>query len=100
MGASASAAATTAALLCGLALLALTTDGFLLPQPVAPTRLSASSAASATSSNGAPTQATLDSRTPWQLSLTLTREGFDPVRGELRLRFVENKGYEPPQVGV
>jgi len=32
--------------------------------------------------------------------LTLTREGFDPVRGELRLRFVENKGYEPPQVGV
>ncbi len=100
MGTSASAAVTTAALLCGLALLALTTDGFLLPQPVAaPTRLSASSAASATS-NGAPTQATLDSRTPWQLSLTLTREGFDPVRGELRLRFVENKGYEPPQVGV
>lgn len=59
-------------------------------------RLAAASASSSTSD--APKQATLDSRTPWLLSLTLTRDGFDPVRGDMRIRFVETKGYEPPQV--
>lgn len=61
-------------------------------------RLAAASSSSSSASTDAPKQATLDSRTPWQLSLTLTREGFDPVRGELLLRFVQTPNYEPPQV--
>lgn len=61
-------------------------------------RLAAASSSSSSASTDAPKQATLDSRTPWQLSLTLTRDGFDPVRGELLLRFVQTPNYEPPQV--
>jgi hypothetical protein len=94
-----------------LCLLLALVDGFVLPsqqqqfpqrqcprhQTQSRGRLAASASAAASGSD-APKQATLDSRTPWLLSLVLTRDGFDPVRGELRLRFVETKGYEPPQV--
>lgn len=80
-------------------------EGFFQPTaPIAQPRHSrtvasaaSSSASSSSSASGAPKQATLDSRTPWQLSLTLTRQGFDPVRGHLQLRFVQTPNYEPPQ---
>jgi hypothetical protein len=41
--------------------------------------------------------ATLDQRTPWQLSISLRRPGQSKLDVAVRVRFVEKGGYEPPQ---
>lgn len=40
--------------------------------------------------------ASLDERTLWRLSLKLQKQGFKDVEAVVRLRFIEDRGYEPP----
>ncbi|KAM3573276.1 hypothetical protein VYU27_004747 [Nannochloropsis oceanica] len=40
---------------------------------------------------------TLDSSMPWDLSVVIKKEGYADIQADLRLRFVAEPGYEPPQ---
>eukprot|EP00607_Mallomonas_marina_P000714 CAMPEP_0182429944 /NCGR_PEP_ID=MMETSP1167-20130531/35326_1 /TAXON_ID=2988 /ORGANISM="Mallomonas Sp, Strain CCMP3275" /LENGTH=189 /DNA_ID=CAMNT_0024614373 /DNA_START=103 /DNA_END=672 /DNA_ORIENTATION=+ len=42
-------------------------------------------------------KATLDEFTLWRISLRLQKEGFKDSSASIRVRFVEARGYEPPQ---
>eukprot|EP01041_Mallomonas_annulata_P009833 gene9833-20451_t len=42
-------------------------------------------------------KSTLDEFTLWRLSIRLEKEGFKDSNAIIRIRFVESRGYEPPQ---
>jgi hypothetical protein len=42
-------------------------------------------------------RALLDSSTLWRISLTLTKNGFKSIEAIARVRFIEDRNYEPPQ---
>jgi hypothetical protein len=47
--------------------------------------------------NKRPEQATLDGNTLWRLSLKLEKPGFKSIEAVARVRFIEDRNYEPPQ---
>ena len=83
------------ALLCVLAC----SHAFVVPLSAKSRSVSSSSLAAASSSSTSTStkKATLDSSMPWDLSVVIKKEGFADIQTDLRLRFVAEPGYEPPQ---
>jgi hypothetical protein len=45
-------------------------------------------------------KALLDSSTLWRISLTLSKPGCASIDAIARLRFIEDRNFEPPQVDI
>ena len=42
-------------------------------------------------------KSTLDESTLWRLNIKLEKDGFKNAAAAIRIRFIEDRGYEPPQ---
>ncbi len=85
-------------------LVACTSQAFLLPVGVSQSSRASRSgtvawASASTSTSSSSNKAVLNQRMPWELSVVVKSpvEGLPDVTTDLKLRFVEEPGYEPPQ---